>query len=152
VPCFERRRGGDLAEGGVPPAEVVEALEVVEDGELGLASGGEASAGLLGEQLALQHLDDPWLSAVVGELSVKSQDFRRLWASHDVWHKPHGQTRFRHPLVGELTLSFEIFPAPEDHELPVVVYSAEPGSPSADALRLMASWGADARQAASLGS
>jgi hypothetical protein len=52
----------------------IEALEVVDDGELGLASGGGASAGLLGEQLALQHLDDPWLSAVVGELSVKSED------------------------------------------------------------------------------
>jgi transcription regulator MmyB-like protein len=93
-----------------------------------------------------RHLDDPRLSAVVSELSVKSEDFRRLWASHDVRHKPHGHKRFRHPLVGELALSFEIFPAPEDHELSVVVYSAEPGSPSADAVRLTASWG-DRRQA-----
>src|SRR5688500_3100861 len=53
VSCFERR-GGDLAEGRVPPARVVERLEVAEDGELRRASGGEASAGLLVEELALQ--------------------------------------------------------------------------------------------------
>jgi hypothetical protein len=94
----------------------------------------------------------PGLPAVVGELSVKSEDFRRLWASQDVQHRQYRQKRFRPPLVGEPAPSFDILFAPEDHELSVVGYSAELGSPSADALRLLASWGADARQAASLGS
>ncbi|MER5185046.1 helix-turn-helix transcriptional regulator [Streptomyces sp. NPDC002896] len=90
------------------------------------------------------HPDDPRLSALVGELSVKSEDFRRLWATHDVKEKSHGVKRMRHPLVGELTLSFETFRLPDDHEQSVVVYHAEPGSASAEALRLLGSWGVDA--------
>ncbi|MFD0070195.1 transcriptional regulator, partial [Streptomyces sp. NPDC127574] len=48
------------------------------------------------------HPDDPRLSALVGELSVKSEDFRRLWATHDVKEKSHGVKLLRHPLVGDL--------------------------------------------------
>ncbi|MEU6801068.1 helix-turn-helix domain-containing protein [Streptomyces neyagawaensis] len=93
------------------------------------------------------HPDDPRLSALVGELSVKSEEFRRLWATHDVKEKSHGVKRMRHPLVGDLTLSFEAFPLPDDHEQTLVTYHAEPGSPSAEALRLLASWGTDATRA-----
>ncbi|GAB2995408.1 helix-turn-helix transcriptional regulator [Streptomyces pseudoechinosporeus] len=93
------------------------------------------------------HPDDPQLSALVGELSVKSEEFRRLWATHDVKEKSHGVKRLRHPLVGDLTLSFETFTLPDDAEQSVVTYHAEPGSPSAEALRLLASWGADATRA-----
>jgi transcriptional regulator with XRE-family HTH domain len=94
------------------------------------------------------HPDDPRLSALVGELSVKSGDFRRLWARHDVKEKAHGVKLLRHPLVGELTLSFETFRLGDDPEQSLVTYHAEPGSPSADALRLLASWGADAAASA----
>ncbi|MFD8965935.1 helix-turn-helix domain-containing protein [Streptomyces sp. NPDC059568] len=90
------------------------------------------------------HPDDPELSALVGELSVKSEVFRRLWATHDVKEKGHGVKRMRHPLVGELTLSYETLILPDDAEQSLVVYHAEPGSPSAEALRLLASWGPDA--------
>ncbi|MFF8030324.1 MULTISPECIES: helix-turn-helix transcriptional regulator [unclassified Streptomyces] len=91
--------------------------------------------------------DDPQLSALIGELSVKSEEFRRLWAHHDVKEKSHGVKRVRHPLVGELTLLWESFrPAGENSEQSLVTYFAEPGSPSAEALRLLASWGTDARQ------
>ncbi|WP_328506225.1 helix-turn-helix transcriptional regulator [Streptomyces sp. NBC_00104] len=90
------------------------------------------------------HPDDPQLSALVGELSVKSEEFRRLWATHDVKEKSHGLKRMCHPLVGDLTLSFETFSLPDDHEQNLITYHAEPGSPSADALRLLASWGTDA--------
>ncbi|MDT0566367.1 helix-turn-helix transcriptional regulator [Streptomyces sp. DSM 3412] len=93
------------------------------------------------------HPDDPLLSALVGELSVKSEEFRRLWATHDVKEKSHGVKRMHHPLVGELTLSFETFHLPDDHEQNLITYHAEPGSPSADALRLLASWGTDATRA-----
>ncbi|GHH90016.1 helix-turn-helix transcriptional regulator [Streptomyces capillispiralis] len=91
--------------------------------------------------------DDPQLSALVGELSVKSEEFRRLWAAHDVKEKSHGVKHLRHPLVGELTLLWESFrPAGDTSEQSLVTYFAEPGSPSAEALRLLASWGADAHR------
>ncbi|MDR6975660.1 transcriptional regulator with XRE-family HTH domain [Streptomyces sp. 3330] len=91
--------------------------------------------------------DDPRLSALVGRLSVKSEDFRRLWATHDVKEKSHGVKLLRHPLVGELSLNFEGFRLVGDGELTMVTYHAEPGSASADALRLLASWGTDATRA-----
>ncbi|GAA4539113.1 helix-turn-helix domain-containing protein [Streptomyces collinus] len=90
------------------------------------------------------HPDDPRLSALVGELSVKSEDFRRLWAAHDVKEKSYGVKRMRHPLVGELALSFETFRLVDESEQSLITYHAEPGTPSAEALRLLASWGADA--------
>ncbi|MFI0514293.1 helix-turn-helix domain-containing protein [Streptomyces sp. WSLK1-5] len=93
------------------------------------------------------HPDDPLLSALVGELSVKSEEFRRLWATHDVKEKNYGVKQLRHPLVGELTLNFESFPLSDGTEQALITYHAEPGSPSADALRLLASWGADATRA-----
>ncbi|MGN9846668.1 helix-turn-helix domain-containing protein [Nonomuraea sp. H19] len=93
------------------------------------------------------HPDDPRLSALVGELSVKSEEFRRLWATHDVKDKCHGIQRLHHPLVGELDLRLESFHLADDHEQTLATYHAEPGSPSAEALRLLASWGTDATRA-----
>ncbi|CAM5282848.1 MULTISPECIES: helix-turn-helix domain-containing protein [Streptomyces] len=93
------------------------------------------------------HPDDPRLSALVGELSVKSEEFRRLWAIHDVKEKSYGVKRLRHPLVGELTLNFESFRLTDGTEQTLITYHPEPGSPSAEALRLLASWGADATKA-----
>ncbi|KJK41030.1 XRE family transcriptional regulator [Streptomyces variegatus] len=90
------------------------------------------------------HPDDPRLSALVGELSVKSEDFRRLWAAHNVKEKSYGVKRMRHPLVGELTLSFETFRLVDDGEQSLITHHAEPDTPSAEALRLLASWGTDA--------
>ncbi|WP_030668490.1 helix-turn-helix domain-containing protein [Streptomyces sp. NRRL B-1347] len=87
--------------------------------------------------------NDPQLSALVGELSVKSETFRKLWAAHDVREKGHGVKQLRHPLVGELTLSFETMRLDDDAEQYLVTYHAEPGSPSAEALRLLASWNAE---------
>ncbi|ELS55951.1 helix-turn-helix transcriptional regulator [Streptomyces viridochromogenes] len=93
------------------------------------------------------HPDDPRLSALVGELSVKSEEFRRLWAAHDVKEKSYGVKHIRHPLVGELALNFESFRLSDGTEQALITYHAEPGSPSAEALRLLASWGADATKA-----
>lgn len=94
-----------------------------------------------------RHPDDPLLSSLVGELSLKSEEFRRLWATHDVKEKSYGVKRMRHPLVGELTLNFESFTLTDGSEQSLVTYYPEPGSPSAEALRLLASWGADATRA-----
>jgi len=91
--------------------------------------------------------DDPRLSALVGELSVKSEEFRRLWATHDVKEKTYGVKRLHHPLVGDLTLHFEGFRLSDGTDQALITYHAEPGSPSADALRLLASWGTDATRA-----
>jgi transcriptional regulator with XRE-family HTH domain len=93
------------------------------------------------------HPDDPLLSALVGELSVKSEEFRRLWATHDVKEKNFGVKQLHHPLVGDLTLNFESFPLSDGTGQALITYHAEPGSPSAEALRLLASWGADATRA-----
>ncbi|MBT2524023.1 helix-turn-helix domain-containing protein [Streptomyces sp. ISL-99] len=89
------------------------------------------------------HPDDPLLSALVGELSVKNEVFRNLWAAHHVKDKGHGTKRLRHPLVGELTLSYETLRLPDDPEQCLVTFHAEPGSPSQDSLRLLANWGAN---------
>jgi transcriptional regulator with XRE-family HTH domain len=91
--------------------------------------------------------DDPRLSALVGELSVKSREFRQLWATHDVKERNHGVKRLHHPLVGDLCLNYEGFRISDDTDLSLVTYHAEPGSPSAEALRLLASWGTDATRA-----
>ncbi|MFE5510093.1 helix-turn-helix domain-containing protein [Streptomyces sp. NPDC056529] len=88
--------------------------------------------------------DDPKLLALVGELSVRSEEFRSLWAAHTVADKGHGTKRMRHPLVGEMELSYETLKVSgADPDLVLVTYHAEPGTPSADALRLLAQWGVD---------
>jgi hypothetical protein len=87
-------------------------------------------------------VDDPRLTSLVGELSVKSDLFRRLWSRHDAKPHPGGGThRMRHPIVGELDLHYEKF-AVVDGQL-LVVYHATPGSRSADALALLESAAAD---------
>ncbi|MEV7525830.1 helix-turn-helix transcriptional regulator [Streptomyces sp. NPDC091371] len=98
-----------------------------------------------------QNPDDEQLSALVGELSVKNEEFRRLWAAHTVADKTHGVKQLRHPLVGDLQLSFETLRLPDDPAQALVAFHAAPGSPSADALRLLASWSA-AGEAAKAGS
>ncbi|MBT2544889.1 helix-turn-helix domain-containing protein [Streptomyces sp. ISL-44] len=94
-----------------------------------------------------QHPDDEQLTALVGELSVKNEEFRRLWAAHTVADKTHGVKKLRHPLVGELDLYFERLELPDDPAQFLVTFHAAPGSPSEDALRLLSSWSAPSEQA-----
>jgi transcriptional regulator with XRE-family HTH domain len=85
-------------------------------------------------------VDDPRLTDLVGELSVKSDLFRRLWPRHDA--KPHpggGKHHMRHPIVGDLELFYEKFAVTDAEGQLLVVYRAAPGSPSADALALLGS-------------
>lgn len=96
--------------------------------------------------------DDPRLSEVVGELSLKSDDFCALWARHDVRTKTRGAKLFHHSQVGDLELHYESFTVNSARTQQLVVYQAEPGSPSADALALLGSLSAgpvSARDAAS---
>jgi len=84
-------------------------------------------------------LDDPRLTELVGELSLKSDAFRRLWARHDVRDKTTGAKRFIHPQVGELTLSYESFAVSGAPGQLLTVYHAEPDTPSGQALALLSS-------------
>jgi transcriptional regulator with XRE-family HTH domain len=85
---------------------------------------------------------DKRLSDLVGELSTRSERFRTLWAAHNVRFHRTGVKRLRHPVVGEVELSYEAFELPSDPGLTMQTYTAEPGTPSADALRMLASWAA----------
>ena len=88
---------------------------------------------------------DPYdreLSDLVGELSTRSELFRTLWAAHNVHNHDTGLKRLQHPLVGELSLTFEAMELVADPGLTMVVYTAEPGSKSEQALNLLASWAA----------
>lgn len=89
-----------------------------------------------------KHPYDTSLTALVGELSTRSEDFRRLWASHDVRYHRSGTKVFHHPAVGALELDFEALLLPADPGLQLNVYTAAPGSPSDDGLTLLASWAA----------
>ncbi|WP_442576495.1 helix-turn-helix domain-containing protein [Microbacterium sp. F51-2R] len=86
---------------------------------------------------------DKGMQDLVGELSTRSELFRTLWAAHDVRTHGSGTKRFRHPVVGELTLVYEELAITAQPGHVLLVYTAEPGSPSAERLRLLASWAAD---------
>jgi MmyB-like transcription regulator ligand binding domain/Helix-turn-helix domain len=86
---------------------------------------------------------DPYdrdLSDLVGELSTRSEDFRVRWADHNVRLHVTGRKAIHHPTVGDLDLPFEFLPLPGDPGLSLLTYTAEPGSPTKEALDLLANW------------
>ncbi|MHA5050625.1 helix-turn-helix domain-containing protein [Streptomyces sp. SD15] len=88
---------------------------------------------------------DPYdrrLTDLIGELSTRSEEFRRRWAAHNVRIHTTGMKRLHHPVVGDLDLPFETFPLGADPSQFLLTYTAEPASPSQDALNLLASWAA----------
>jgi transcriptional regulator with XRE-family HTH domain len=82
------------------------------------------------------------LHDLIGELSTRSEDFRGRWSTHNVRHHGTGFKTFRHRIVGELTLAFEGLEMAAEPGLTLTIYAAEPGSPSDQAIRLLASWAA----------
>jgi transcriptional regulator with XRE-family HTH domain len=92
--------------------------------------------------------DDAGLAGLVGELSVKSEDFRRLWSKHDVKEKGFGRKRLYHPAVGELVLDYEALALSDGGGKTLVTYTAEPGSPSEQALALLSVIGTGMRGSA----
>jgi hypothetical protein len=90
---------------------------------------------------------DRGLTDLVGKLATRSDAFRSRWAAHDVRLHHTGSKRFRHPVVGDLTVGFNATELPADPGLTLTVYTAEPGSDSAEKLALLASWAATSDQA-----
>lgn len=81
----------------------------------------------------------PRATAIVGELSIRSADFRRLWARHDVRESVSGTKTFRIPEVGDITLDWDTYPLPGNPGPVMLVFTAEAGSADADRLQLLAS-------------
>jgi len=80
----------------------------------------------------------PRATAIVGELSIRSAEFRRLWARHDVRESVSGTKTFQIPEVGDIVLDWDTYPLPGNPGPVMLVYTAEPGSPDADRLQLLA--------------
>jgi transcriptional regulator with XRE-family HTH domain len=83
--------------------------------------------------------DDPRFVQLVGELSLSSERFRRLWARHDVQSREGMPTRIHHPQVGDLTLSREKLAIGGAEGQMLVVYHAQPGTSSGEKMALLAS-------------
>jgi transcriptional regulator with XRE-family HTH domain len=85
---------------------------------------------------------DKALSDLVGELSTRSEEFRTMWASHDVLFHRTGRKNLHHPVAGDLDLTYEAFELSSEPGLTLLVYTAEPDTATAQALGFLASWAA----------
>ena len=90
--------------------------------------------------------DDPELTELIGELSIRSPEFREHWARHDVKDKTFGTKTQHHALVGDITVQYETLQPPGEPDQLLVTYTVEPGSTSEQNLRLLASWTAAERE------
>ena len=93
---------------------------------------------------------DKQLVELIGELSTRSDEFRTRWAAHNVRFHRTGHKRIQHPVVGALDLSFEAMEFPAHPGLTLLVYTAAAGTPTADSLKMLASWAATAEQTGDL--
>lgn len=85
---------------------------------------------------------DKKLIEIIGTLSTQSEEFRAMWASHDVFRHRTGAKLLTHAEVGDLEFGYEAFELSTDPGLTMLVYTIEPGSPTAEAMRLLTSWNA----------
>jgi len=94
---------------------------------------------------------DRGLSDLIGELSTRSETFRIRWAAHNVRFHRTGVKQLHHSIVGDLELSYEAMELTSDPGLTFLAYTAEPNTPSADKLKMLASWAATLEPAAQTG-
>lgn len=94
---------------------------------------------------------DKVMHDLVGELSTRSEDFRRRWSAHDVRLHGAGAKSFSHRAVGDLQLAYESVDMISEPGLTLTLYAAEPASPTAERLALLASWAAEHHGAATAG-
>ncbi|MGO2665709.1 helix-turn-helix transcriptional regulator [Mycetocola reblochoni] len=85
---------------------------------------------------------DGTLTALVGELSALSPEFRSHWAAQDVHEHRHGRKTFHHPEVGELEADYDVLDVPGEPGLSLTTYTAPAGTPTAEKFALLASWAA----------
>lgn len=93
---------------------------------------------------------DKQLVELIGELSTCSEEFRSRWAAHNVRFHRTGHKRLHHPVAGTLDLNFEAMEFPAHPGLTLLAYTAAAGTPTADSLKMLASWAATAEQAGDL--
>ncbi len=101
------------------------------------------------ELLRAQAGRDPYdkaLTDLIGELATRSQEFRHRWAAHDVRLHRTGLKHLRHPVIGDLHVTYEVLELATDEGLSMVAYGTEPGTASEDGLRMLASWSATHNQ------
>lgn len=82
------------------------------------------------------------LHDLIGELSTRSEEFRTKWAAHNVRRHGTGTKEFHHPVVGDLTFTYEGLEVTEDPGLQLLIYTVQPGTDSAERLALLGSWAA----------
>lgn len=90
-----------------------------------------------------QHPEDAELKELIGRLTAESPEFRTWWIGQTVRAHTHGTKRIVHPVVGELTLTYEVLRVPSAPGIQLASYLAEPGTPDGDALDLLRTWSAD---------
>ncbi|WP_224388312.1 helix-turn-helix transcriptional regulator [Pseudonocardia sp. ICBG1293] len=115
----------------------------------------EAQARAAVETLRLEAGRDPGdraTVALVAELREESPEFGRWWQEHRVYQRTHGSKRLRHPVVGPLTVEYETFAPPGDPDTTLFVYTTAAGSPSREAMDVLASWTSTTRRAGHPGS
>ncbi|MFC9504862.1 helix-turn-helix transcriptional regulator [Streptomyces sp. NPDC057002] len=83
---------------------------------------------------------DKQVTELIGELSTRSTDFTTRWAKHNVRRHSRGRKTVNHPAVGQMDLAYDDFALPGDPHVSITTYTADPGTPSADALTLLATW------------
>jgi transcriptional regulator with XRE-family HTH domain len=98
---------------------------------------GRQTAALL-RYAAARHPEDDRLWALVAELDGADPQFSEWWDAHDVQEKRHGAKTYLHPTAGELTLTYEALPMPDDGDQILTVYTAEPDTVDAERLAALA--------------
>lgn len=89
------------------------------------------------------------LTELIGELSTRSTDFRARWARHNVRRHSRGRKVVNHPVVGRMDLAYDDFALPGDPYVSITTWTADPGTPSADGLTLLATWADTQKQRSS---
>ncbi|HTF51496.1 MAG TPA: transcriptional regulator, partial [Pseudonocardia sp.] len=83
---------------------------------------------------------DRELNELIGELTVKSAEFRSVWCEHRVYECTFGTKRFHHPIAGPMQLDYEALDLPGAGGQRIIIYTAPEGSRSEEALNLLTSW------------
>ena len=104
---------------------------------VGGRSDAAAGAEHLRRLVAGRTTDDPEMASLVGELTMKSEEFAALWGKHPVANCMSGLKHMHHPEVGPLELRFEVLSLPDDSGQRVLMYTADPGTPAFESLQLL---------------